>query len=363
VIARPAVYSRLSIDTWNALDRLFTLFRNDTRKSRASIGIWVTTLSIGIEYRRTSLYWTSFIPILLNMPNLHDFRMSYGGIREGLVELLLHENRTSLTHIAMIVFPEHTSVLALLSQFETLEFLSLGLEGSGEDEEDDLESLNAYINNLQPLCLPLLERLIVYGLRDFAPTELGDIVRYLGRSQFRVDCKIKISLNLAEEFLPLLDPLFAFHASKSVYLTWADDHGDGGLATSTIFSRSEKVILGRMPSPRLFGVPRFPQEIEITVHTAVELGRLWEALDVLSFSPHYHKTRLTLNFEMNSFSWDCSTSFFGPTLSKNSYLIDPGSAQLVGRLLQYVRPLQRKGVDIVDDENRTFQEHFRDLLM
>jgi hypothetical protein len=361
VIARPAVYSRLHVDTWNALDRLFTLFRNDTHKSRASIGIWVTTLLISIEYRHTSLYWTSLIPILLNMPNLRDFSMSHGGITESLMDLLLHENRTSLTHIAVIVFPEHTGVLALLNQFEALKFLSLGLEGSGVDEEDDLKSLNACIKNLQPLCLPLLERLIVYGSRDFAPVELGDIVRYLGHSQFRVDCEISIFLNLAKEFLPLLDPLFVFHASKMVHLTWADDHDDGGLATSSIFLRSESVTFARMPSPRLFSAPRLPREIEITVYTA-ELGRLWEVLDTLSFSPHNYNTRLALRFIDNCFSWDQNPSlYYVPTPS--SHLIDASEAVLVGRLLRYVRPLQRKGVDIVDDDDRTFQEHFRDLLM
>jgi hypothetical protein len=353
LIAGSAVYSTVQIASLTSLKRLAALFEHESKKALTTLGHWMTTLYVTIRGHGGHMmdFWESLRAILKKSPRLQAFHMRDTFMQIGYLDPLLHTHKILITQLTMNISPFHVYLVKVISQVKSLQQLELRFV---QDKRDIPFSA---IDTVEPLCLPSVQQFSFYQnlpLRMIGQVSVDyPVTRYIGRCRFRESCDLALTGSINAQHFLLLNPWFEAHSSSRIDVA--------GLtstvipAGTTLFSRAQSIYFGEIPPPQLFDTTRLPSAVHLTFNRMTkDIISLIEILHMLIASPHTHDTRVHITgFKPSPFSWE-------PALPSPGEAV--GSAEFAGILLRYIKPLLRKGIDIVDENGQGFRDHFKSVL-
>jgi hypothetical protein len=88
--------------------------------------------------------------------------------------------------------------------------------------------------------------------------------------------------------------------------------------------------------------------------------KLWAILDLLARSANQHN--LSLHIAIKIPVWGDYSGFRWSTQSPDEAAFQEDFAWFIGKVIQRVKPLQERGIAVIDQTGESFQEHFRAVL-
>jgi hypothetical protein len=194
------------------------------------------------------------------------------------------------------------------------------------------------VPNLEPLSLPSV---VVFTMAQYCTDIDLEIHSYIAKSRFSASCTLRLLLTGNEASVLALNPLFSNHTDSSIFIDVVSKEYP---LTSTVLSTSDKVYFLQPPSAELFNTRSLPQLIVVKVGET-ELEQFMDILDALVISPHSHRNTFLMPRLCYEWCWTSAQQCPQKCLA----------VELVSRLQVYVQPLAEKGVNVLDNEQITFE--------